>query len=690
MDIDYNEKDWATPCPKYDCRKTACKCGLEYVNIPTSLGDDSEGSSVAPKNGAYCNALVVYEANGHVYIYTKEGIPTLMDIDASEISFNDILHRPKYNGRSMESSTNIPKVPTAISELTNDSDYQTSTEVAGAVSTEATARQNADTAIENKLDRTVMTDLNVNSNQSTSVVQLDADKVNLKTGATSTKNIPLPVASSAQAGVMNSATFDAISDNANNINALMNGAVAVTGLGATPTQAELTTAWQNETGLSTLMNRASIYDVTNNKVWTYYTNDTTWHESSNTSQVAINTFTNSSEGVIKGSTSVGQVFAESNGTGSVNGWDSLSSSVSTNTGNITSLQNGKQDKLTAGTNITISDNTISATGVNDPDYVHTDNNFTDALKTKLEGLENYEARGYGLTELKVRIDAENGDDNNDGSDWNHAMKTIKAAILRYANKEHKYEMKLYLASGNTYTIDGYILNGVSLHFESARDENVNTIINITTLGSNYSFAFYNSHVNFVGSSTRPIVVNMANTSTADSVFYLDSGNMQSSYTTFNCGVTLWSASARFQHCTLNRKLRVNYCSVQLQESAVSSIECVAGQIDAWKTTINTNKADNTDGYYWLFRGSILSLYGNTYVNIDTTPTVSNFFHSDGSTIYIGAVLNKNNGSTKKFSGTNTIYGGVISSLQNRYDSLKAMAVSSNVRADVIKSSGLTV
>lgn len=86
MDIDYNEKDWATPCPKYDCRKTACKCGLEYVNIPASLGDDSEDSKVAPKNGAYCNALVVYEANGHVYIYSKEGVPTLIDVDASDIS----------------------------------------------------------------------------------------------------------------------------------------------------------------------------------------------------------------------------------------------------------------------------------------------------------------------------------------------------------------------------------------------------------------------------------------------------------------------------------------------------------------------------------------------------------------------------------------------------------------------------
>ena len=80
MEIDYNEQHWKQKsCPKYDCRKESCKCGLKKVIIPTALGDDSKDSSVAPKNGAYCNALVVYEANGHIYIYSTEGIPTLLD-----------------------------------------------------------------------------------------------------------------------------------------------------------------------------------------------------------------------------------------------------------------------------------------------------------------------------------------------------------------------------------------------------------------------------------------------------------------------------------------------------------------------------------------------------------------------------------------------------------------------------------
>lgn len=82
MEIDYNEKNWEQKsCPKYDCRKDSCskcKCGLQRVFIPTVLGDDSADSPVAPKNGEYCNAIVVYETNGHIYIYSKEGIPTLL------------------------------------------------------------------------------------------------------------------------------------------------------------------------------------------------------------------------------------------------------------------------------------------------------------------------------------------------------------------------------------------------------------------------------------------------------------------------------------------------------------------------------------------------------------------------------------------------------------------------------------
>lgn len=235
--------------------------------------------------------------------------------------------------------------PTKTSQLTNDSGFVDATYVAGEIGTEATARENADSAlsgdisdINTAINKTVITDLVVDPNASTSVLQLDATKTNIKTSTTTTDNIPLPVASSTQAGVMNSATYDAVTTNTNNINALMDGAVAISNISANPTQADLTSAWQTATGLTTLINRAVIYDVTNSKLWTYYTNTSYWYSAAaGGGSVTVNQFTNSSLGTIKGSTTDGQVFAENDGTGSVNGWDTLTSTVADHTSAIANI-----------------------------------------------------------------------------------------------------------------------------------------------------------------------------------------------------------------------------------------------------------------------------------------------------------------------------------------------------------------
>lgn len=79
MEIDYSINSHKRPCPRVNCRKEACICGLKYVSIPSVLGDDSPKSGVAPKKGEYCNAIVKYEVNDHIYIYSKEGIPTLVE-----------------------------------------------------------------------------------------------------------------------------------------------------------------------------------------------------------------------------------------------------------------------------------------------------------------------------------------------------------------------------------------------------------------------------------------------------------------------------------------------------------------------------------------------------------------------------------------------------------------------------------
>lgn len=59
----------------------------------------------------------------------------VVNIGGGTSDFNQLSNRPKYNNATMTGDTNIPKVPTKTSELNNDSDYQTGTEVSSAIDT---------------------------------------------------------------------------------------------------------------------------------------------------------------------------------------------------------------------------------------------------------------------------------------------------------------------------------------------------------------------------------------------------------------------------------------------------------------------------------------------------------------------------------------------------------------------------
>jgi len=75
-------------CGSIDCNrgKKDCCSMLKKMIIPAVLGDDSEGSPFAPCNGAYRNALVEYEANGAMYMYSSDGIYTKMYYTADDMA----------------------------------------------------------------------------------------------------------------------------------------------------------------------------------------------------------------------------------------------------------------------------------------------------------------------------------------------------------------------------------------------------------------------------------------------------------------------------------------------------------------------------------------------------------------------------------------------------------------------------
>ena len=62
------------------------------VVVPASLGDDT---AIPPAVGKYHNVLLYYEANGRIYLYSSDGIPTLisngephLDYSTNEINTN--------------------------------------------------------------------------------------------------------------------------------------------------------------------------------------------------------------------------------------------------------------------------------------------------------------------------------------------------------------------------------------------------------------------------------------------------------------------------------------------------------------------------------------------------------------------------------------------------------------------------
>lgn len=119
-------------CPK-DCHKPNPLI-FRRVIIPSALGDDKENP---PENGAYCNALVIYEANNAMYLYSSDGIPT--KIPTSITSYNDLTHKPSINGVELEGDISLEEL--GISDLIEES-----------VASEATARAEADEALQDAID----------------------------------------------------------------------------------------------------------------------------------------------------------------------------------------------------------------------------------------------------------------------------------------------------------------------------------------------------------------------------------------------------------------------------------------------------------------------------------------------------------------------------------------------------------
>lgn len=104
-------------CPKVNCRRDdCCGCPFRKVVIPAIAGDDETGT-VLPENGLFQNALVEYEANGAMYIYSSDGIYTRIGSnskseEAASVAYVDtqISNTKRYVDREVDDASSAMTV----------------------------------------------------------------------------------------------------------------------------------------------------------------------------------------------------------------------------------------------------------------------------------------------------------------------------------------------------------------------------------------------------------------------------------------------------------------------------------------------------------------------------------------------------------------------------------------------------
>ena len=205
-----------------------------------------------------------------------------------------------------------------------------------------------------------LTDANDAFDQASITQTAEAATITMTRGTGLQEQIPFPIASSVQTGMMNAQTYAGIVNLSARVDKLEASKTVfyVTFSSNSPTESELTSLFTTVAGRAPA---AGDYLTDIAKSLTYGYNGTNWIKVETSADIPV--FTSESPGLIKGSTADGTVAAETDGTGSINGWDNvkttltnhtesigtIQSSLSTVEGEVAALSANKNNKLNAVT-----------------------------------------------------------------------------------------------------------------------------------------------------------------------------------------------------------------------------------------------------------------------------------------------------------------------------------------------------
>ena len=176
-----------------------------------------------------------------------------------------------------------------------------------------------------------LTDANDAFDQASITQTAEAATITMTRGTGYQEQIPFPIASSVQTGMMNAQTYAGIVNLTARVDKLEASKTVfyVTFSSDNPSQSEITSVFTTASGRSPV---AGDYVTDIARSLTYGYNGSTWIKVDTSADIPI--FTVDTPGVIKGSTADGTVAAEADGTGSVNGWDTVKTSITNNTESI--------------------------------------------------------------------------------------------------------------------------------------------------------------------------------------------------------------------------------------------------------------------------------------------------------------------------------------------------------------------
>lgn len=98
-----------------------CPTVFHKVTFPAAMGDDETNP---PRNGQYRNVLLVYEANGHAYMFSSDGIPTRITGEGGSgtTDYDELTNKPSIEGNELVGDSSLEDIGVidAIEEALED------------------------------------------------------------------------------------------------------------------------------------------------------------------------------------------------------------------------------------------------------------------------------------------------------------------------------------------------------------------------------------------------------------------------------------------------------------------------------------------------------------------------------------------------------------------------------------------